>query len=432
VLVLPVPAARADFALKDGDTVVFLGDSITAARTYGKIVENYTLLRYPARKVRFRQLRLGRRHRGGRPETLAARRLRPGRLGVDRRLRPSTISAGDSRADDEHKKIYLDAIRGIIERCKERKVRVFICSAAITAEEPTKAEAGFLQRMCDEGLALSRSLGEGAIDVQRTMRSIQKRVLDANATTKIEKDKTSLHAADGVHLNDLGQLAMAFAILKGLGAPAEVSSVSIDAKGLALLDAQACQVSKISGDASRLEFDRLDDGLPINFGVFGALQFRFIPIPDELNRYPLDGQEPARRALRHRRRWPAPGNLLLAAALVLGQYRVFTADGWEPGGPWDAQAAILIRMTDARSEVAQTRRLTDHYLPTHSSRDAVHEQANDLNSRIETLQRHPSPDRPRITSSSGPRRPRFLDLLEHRTVALRTVGRARERELPDS
>src|SRR6186713_1272619 len=46
--------ARADeFALRDGDTVVFLGDSITAARTYGKLIENYTLLRFPDRKVRF-------------------------------------------------------------------------------------------------------------------------------------------------------------------------------------------------------------------------------------------------------------------------------------------------------------------------------------------------------------------------------------------
>ena len=41
-------AARAEFALGDGDTVVFLGDSITAARTYGKIIENYTLLRFPS------------------------------------------------------------------------------------------------------------------------------------------------------------------------------------------------------------------------------------------------------------------------------------------------------------------------------------------------------------------------------------------------
>src|SRR4051794_28081150 len=50
--VLP-EAGRAEYALRDGDTVVFLGDSITAVRTYGKIVENYTLLRFPARTVRF-------------------------------------------------------------------------------------------------------------------------------------------------------------------------------------------------------------------------------------------------------------------------------------------------------------------------------------------------------------------------------------------
>src|SRR4029077_5699237 len=42
-----------DFALPAGDTVVVPGDSLTAARTYGKIIENYTLLRYPDRKVRF-------------------------------------------------------------------------------------------------------------------------------------------------------------------------------------------------------------------------------------------------------------------------------------------------------------------------------------------------------------------------------------------
>ena len=52
VLHAPLPAT-ADFAIRDGDTVVFLGDSITAARDYGKTIENYTLLRYPERKVRF-------------------------------------------------------------------------------------------------------------------------------------------------------------------------------------------------------------------------------------------------------------------------------------------------------------------------------------------------------------------------------------------
>ncbi len=51
-LAVTTGVTAADFALRDGDTVVFLGDSITAARAYGKFIENYTLLRYPNRKVR--------------------------------------------------------------------------------------------------------------------------------------------------------------------------------------------------------------------------------------------------------------------------------------------------------------------------------------------------------------------------------------------
>src|SRR5215470_16756667 len=53
IAILMAAPVLADFAIRDGDTVVFLGDSITAARTYGKIIENYTLLRFPDRKVHF-------------------------------------------------------------------------------------------------------------------------------------------------------------------------------------------------------------------------------------------------------------------------------------------------------------------------------------------------------------------------------------------
>ena len=52
-LCLAASTLHADFALRDGDTVTFLGDSITAARGYTKIVEHYTLVRFPDRHVRF-------------------------------------------------------------------------------------------------------------------------------------------------------------------------------------------------------------------------------------------------------------------------------------------------------------------------------------------------------------------------------------------
>ena len=143
-----VPSAMADFGLKDGDTVVFLGDSITAARRYDRIIENYTLLRYPQRRVKF--INAG---RGGDTMTGALDRLQ--REVFDRHATVLTVAFGVNdigwgmKADAEHKAAYLKSLRTLIERCKEHDVRVFICSAAITNEDPDRAEKGFLQQMCD-------------------------------------------------------------------------------------------------------------------------------------------------------------------------------------------------------------------------------------------------------------------------------------------
>ena len=383
---LSTPPARADFALRDKDTVVFLGDSITAARTYGKIIENYTLLRYPNRRVRFINSGWGGDTAAGGLKRLDKDVFAHGATVLTVAYGVNDIGWG-LKADSEHKRAYLEAIQGIVARCREHKVRVFICSAAITAEDPATAENGFLQKMCDEGMAISREMGEGSIDVQRTMRKIQRNVRSAAQASKDDKDKSTLHVADGVHLNDLGQLAMAFAILKGLGAPADVSSVSLNARDPAAIAAIACRVSSVRADAAHVEFDRLDEGLPLNFGVFGALQFRFIPIPDELDRYMLTVTN------------LSPGQYdVLADARPLGAFSAkqlaqginicsATADGWQPGGPWDAEAGALIRITDARFELLEAQRQADAYLPEHPALSSIRSQADAVNTRLEALQR---------------------------------------------
>jgi lysophospholipase L1-like esterase len=379
----------AEFALRDGDSVVFLGDSITAARTYGKIVENYTLLRFPDRKVHFFNAGWGGDTAAGGLKRLERDVFQHGATVLIVAYGINDIGWG-TRADAEHKRIYLESIRGIVEHCKVRGVRVYIASAAITAENPDKAEHGFLQTMCDEGMALARSLGEHSIDIERTMRVIQRKVVAANATSK-PSDTVTLHAADGIHLSDLGQLAMAFAILKGLGAPAEVSAVALDAARPKVISATGCYVTNVSsqgGDGNgSVEFDRLDHGLPVNFGLFGALQFRFVPVPDELNRYLLTVTNlPKGRydVLADGREMGTFSDGQLAAGLNLSSA---TSNGWEPGGPWDAAANILIHMTDARSQIAEAARSVDHYLPAHPERIKLHVQSNALNEQIESLQR---------------------------------------------
>jgi lysophospholipase L1-like esterase len=395
LLLLGLPSlVRADeFALRDGDTVVFLGDSITAARTYGKLIENYTLLRFPDRKVRF--VNAG---RGGDTAAGGLKRLEKDVLAHNPTVVTVAYGVNDigwgTKADDAHKRLYLDGVRGIVEACKKRGVRVYVCSAAATAEDPDRAEKGFLQTMCDEGMALSRSLGGGAIDVQRTMRGIQRKVLAANDKVADKAKRDSLHVPDGVHLTDLGQIAMAFAILKGLGAPADVSAVRIDAAGPKLLGADGCQVADLRTGGGALEFTRHDEGLPFNYGIFYALNYRYVPVPDELNRY-----------------------LLTVANLPAGKYEVtadgrsagtFTADQlaagvniasttpdpWQPGGPWNAQANLLKSLTDARHEIglADTHARLD--LPGSAVAAEFGQQAGAFDGRIVEMQRTVARPRP--------------------------------------
>lgn len=403
VAVQAVATAGDDFAIRDGDTVVFLGDSITAARTYGRYIETYTLLRYPERRVRFINAGWG-------GDTAAGGLERLQRDVLDRGATVVTVAYGvndigwGGRADEEHKQKYLDGIRGIVEQCKARNVRVFICSAAVTGADPHKSEDDFLQRMCDEGMALARSLGGASIDVQRTMREIQKRVWAANERVTEPAKKESLHAADGIHLNDLGQLAMAFAILKGLGAPAEVSSVTIDAAGPTLTEARGCRVTGLGKQGQTLSFDRLDEGLPFNLAALWVLHCRFVPIPEELNRYMLRvtnlpageyelevGGRPV--GAFSSERWAAGINLSSA-----------TPDPWEPGGPWHAQAALLCFHQEARWQLDLAAQRLANYLATHPDQSRIAGQQEDVAARSMEMQRtlvRPYPYRFVIRSARG-------------------------------
>ena len=393
-VVIVAPPARADFALRDGDTVVFLGDSITAERTYGKVVENYTLLRFPDRHVRF--INAG---RGG--DTAAGGLKRLDREVLDAGATVVIVAYGindigwRTQANDEHRNLYLDSIRAIVERCKARQVRVYIASAPITNESNDHGETDYSQLMCDDAMTIARDPGEQAIDIQRTMRTIHRQVRAARAKSdQAEKDKPSLHTADGIHLNELGQVAMAYAVLKGLGAPAEVSSATLDVTDQATMIAKGCQVTEVKGDATRFEFDRLDAGLPINFGALALLRLHFVPYSSELNGYTLavknlpPGQYAISADDRPLGHWSADQ---MARGLNLA---TATANGWEPGGPWEAEAWVLRQMTDARSEIAEASRNLGDYLPHFPGLATTRDQTAATLQRIEADQRRLVQPRP--------------------------------------
>lgn len=360
---LGLAPVRADFALRDGDTVAFLGDSITAARGYTKIVEHYTLMRYPDRKIHF--VNAG---EGG--DTASKCLARLDRDVFDQGATVVTVAFGindigwGTKADDEHKKAYLDGIRTIIERCKAHKVRPIICSPAITDVAPDEAEKGYLQSMTDEGMALAKSLGAETIDIQRGMRAIQRRVLESNAGKEKPEDRVRLHVKDGVHLDELGHLAMAYSMIKGLGAPSDVSSAVVDVKK-ASGSGEGCKISEVKATADGVNFTRLDEGLPLNLGPLSGLNYGWIPVPDGINGYLLKVEGLAEGDYEITAEGRALGKES-AASLAKGvNISGKTADGWQPGGPWDAQSVVVKDLVDARDKlwgagVQQSRLLANH------------------------------------------------------------------------
>jgi len=377
---------RADFKLRDGDTVVFLGDSITAARQYGKIIENYTLLRFPERKIQF--INAG---QGG--ETIKGSLKRLETDVFQRGATVLTVAYGINdigwgvKADEAHKQEYLSAIGELIDRCKARNVRVFICSAAITAETPDKAEVGFLQRMCDEGLAVASAKGAGTIDVQREMRAIQKRIVEANARQQEKAKHTRLHAEDGIHLNDLGQMAMAYSILKGLDAPSVVSTAVLDGTSASIIEQEGCRIQDLNQSAGVLTFTRLDHRLPMNLHSLWMLQGIYIPIGDQLNRQVL-----AVRGL------PSGRYEVMADERPLGKWKSedlnrginiasATEDPWQPGNTWAAQGYAVTSLTTMRDDLVHAMRGMERDITASSARDELLAKAVAIEKAIVELQR---------------------------------------------
>ncbi len=391
----PSPPANPepDFVLRDGDTCVFLGDSITAARGYTKIVEHYTLMRFPGRQVRFYNAGKGGDTASGCLERLERDVFSRGATIVTVTFGVNDIGWG-MNADAEHRQKYLDGIREVITRCRARGVRAVICSPAITAEEPDTAEVGFLQKMTGDGLTLARSLGASPCDLQRGMREVQRRILDANSKEPDAKKHTKLHVEDGVHFNDLGQLAMAYALIKGLGAPPDVSSASLDWTTGKTTATSACVITEVAKTGDSLTFTRLDEASPLNLGILSGLNYRWVPIPEGINRLMLTvtGLPPGQYNLQAGGR--ALGKVTadqLAAGLNLSST---TADGWEPGGPWDAQSDSVKELVTARDQLLHGTTLRKLFAGDHPDTAALDRTAAELDESLTNLMRRTARPQP--------------------------------------
>src|SRR5207249_3092066 len=71
-----------------------------------------------------------------------------------------------------------------------------------------------------------------------------------------------------------------------------------------------------------------------------------------------------------------------------------TADGWQPGGPWDAQASVLKALTEARHQLAVAGMLSRAYLADSPVPEQFGKQAARTDEEIVAMQRLVARPRP--------------------------------------
>jgi lysophospholipase L1-like esterase len=308
--------AKASFPLKDGDTWVLAGDSITHQYLHTNYFEAFCYARYPNMKFCFRAAGVG-------GATVAGSM---GRFDYDiARWNPTVVSLEfgmndqGSRTPDK----FIADTAAMVERIRAIKARPVIFSPSpmnngdTLAKLAASAATGGNKRLHEFALALKdfaakenipyadqfhalvdvwgnnkpKELLAGALPALKQLAADDSLAgVDHLRAFLTAQEKLSLNPismqGDPVHPGPPGHLMMAAALLKELGADGFVSSATLDAGGK-VTEAKGCKVDDIKAEGEKIEFDRLDERLPFPLPDAARSVLPLCPTFFEMSQYML-------------------------------------------------------------------------------------------------------------------------------------------------
>lgn len=304
-------AGTKTFFFKNNDSVVFLGDSITEQRLYTTYLEAYTLTRFPHAKFTFRNVGWGgdtawlrqRFHtdegalfaaKGDEQQALVEKAVGAGLTRDVLPLKPTAVTV-DFGMNDHAYQAFRPDIFAAYTRSQAQIVKVLAAKGARVAlvtpqpieehrTDPDKDVRNQSLSMFSDGLkGVATNSGALFVDQFNPFMAI---MMQARAQTP----GAFVGGGDAVHPGPAGQTLMAWAILKGLGAPAEVSVANLDVMRFLrskVVCARNCKVTNVKCASGILTFDRIDAALPMPIDPRAEAALALAPIANDLNRYEL-------------------------------------------------------------------------------------------------------------------------------------------------
>ena len=260
------PAQEA-FALRDGDRVVFFGDSITDQRLYTTFAETYVVTRFPHSNISLVHSGWGGdRVTGGGGGPMDVRIWRdvlpynPTVVTVMLGMNDGRYRAFDPAVFDE----FTTGFKHIVDTFKRQ-----LPNARITLMQPSPYddvtrtptfEGGYNQVLVRYGdflkqLAADQKLGLADINTPVVEALKKANAVDATNAAKLIPDR--------VHPGAAGHLMLAEALLKAWNAPALVAAAEIDAGRKEAVRQRNTHIADVEGSKTRLAWTQTDEALPM-------------------------------------------------------------------------------------------------------------------------------------------------------------------------
>lgn len=304
-VLLAANALASEFAIHDGDRVVFLGDSITEQRLYTTYIEAYALTRHPEWKLWFRNVGWGgdtswlrQRSHPDEAKLFAADENAQQQMvdnavkhGLERDvlpLKPTFVTVKFGMNDHSYQAFREDIFRAyvrsqteIAEVLKANGARVaFLTPQPIEDKhpDPDKDIRNQSLRKFSDGLKeVATKEGATFVDQFEPYMAVLLR-------ERPNHPDGYVGGGDAVHPGPIGHTVMAWAILKGLSAPALVSSAEIDS-ATQKVNTEGCEVRNLSVKANSVSFERQDQALPMPIDEKAGPALALAPILEDLDRY---------------------------------------------------------------------------------------------------------------------------------------------------
>ena len=285
--------AEGPFTIKDGDRIVFYGDSITDQRLYTTFVETYVVTRFPALNVSFVHSGWGGDRvtgGGGGPIDHRLERdvfaYKPSVVTVMLGMNDASYRAFDQKIFDVYAKGYQHLVESLKSNLPGVRITLIQPSPFDDVTRKPNFEGGYNQVLVRYGefvKSLAEKEGASVADLNTPVVAAIKKAVEINATGAQDLIR------DRVHPGPAGQLLMAEALLKAWNAPALVASIELDAASAKIVKEENTKLDNLQVNGT-ISWTQRDMALPMpidqkNSGI--ALAMKASDVEQALNQETL-------------------------------------------------------------------------------------------------------------------------------------------------